>query len=205
MVEEVEKKVLENEEEVPQGTLLEEPNYVKEIALELGFKDFQVTVILDFIAEGATVPFIARYKKETTWNLDEDNIRDIIDLKDKKVKLHKAKQTAVNGIEALGKMTPELMANILKAKTLKEVEEIYKPYKSKRKTKAMIAIEKWFQVVADMIKLNKEFTIPEELLSEYPEEEILEGCVYIIAAEISSNSDLRADLIETLQKYWNII
>jgi uncharacterized protein len=74
--------------------------------------------------------------------LDEDNIRDIIDLKNKTEKLHKAKQTAVNGIEAMGKMTPELMENILKAKTLKEVEEIYKPYKSKKKTKAMIAIEK---------------------------------------------------------------
>ena len=109
MSEELENKVLENEEEDPQGTLLEEPNYVKEIAWELGFKDFQVTVILDFIAEWATVPFIARYKKETTGNLDEDNIRDIIELRDKKVKLQKAKQTAVNGIEALGKMTPELI------------------------------------------------------------------------------------------------
>ena len=65
-----------------------------------------------------------------------------IELKDKTEKLHKAKQTAINGIEELGKMTPELMENILKAKTLKEVEEIYKPYKSKKKTKAMIAIEK---------------------------------------------------------------
>jgi protein Tex len=102
-------------------------------------------------------------------------------------------------------MTDELMDNILKAKTLKEVEEIYKPYKSKKKTKAMLAIEKGFQIVADMIKKNTEFTIPAELLSEYKEEEILELCIHIIAAEISSNSDLRADLIETIQKYGNII
>ncbi len=186
-------------------TVLEEPNYVSIVSTELWFKEFQVSIVLEFIAEWATVPFIARYKKEKTGNLDEDNIRDIIELRAKTEKIHKAKQTAINGIEELWKMTPELMENILKAKTLKEVEEIYKPYKSKKKTKAMIAIEKWFQVVADMIKKNKEFTIPEELLAENSEEEVLEWCVYIIAAEISANSDLRADLIETIQKYWNII
>jgi len=192
-------------EEEFQWTVLENPNYIEVVSKELGFKDFQVSVVLELIAEWATVPFIARYRKERTGNLDEDNIRDIIELRDKTEKLHKAKQTAINWIEELGKMTDELMANILKAKTLKEVEEIYKPYKSKKKTKAMIAIEKWFQVVADMIKLNKEFTIPTELLAEYKEDEILEGCIYIIAAEISANSDLRADLLETLQKYGNII
>jgi len=151
------------------------------------------------------VPFIARYRKERTGNLDEDHIRDIIELRDKIEKLYKAKQTAINWIEELWKMTPELMDNILKAKTLKEVENIYKPYKSKKKTKAMIAIEKWFQVVADMIKLNGDLVIPAELLAEYKESEILEGCVHIISAEVSANSDLRADLIETTQKYWSII
>ena len=201
--EQLEQEILEDEKF--EGTKLEEPNYIEVVAKELWFKDFQVKVVLEFIMEGATVPFIARYKKDQTWKLDEDNIRDIIDLKNKTEKLHKAKQTAVNGIEAMGKMTPELMANILKAKTLKEVEEIYKPYKSKKKTKAMIAIEKWFQVVADLIKLNKEFEIPSDLLENYSEEEILEWCVYIISAEISANSDLRADLLETLEKYGNII
>jgi uncharacterized protein len=71
-------------------------------------------------------------------------------------------------------MTDELMSNILKATTLKQVEEIYKPYKSKKKTKAMLAIEKGFQVVADRIKQNTNFSIPEDLLSQYSEEEILE-------------------------------
>ena len=185
--------------------MLQEPIYISEVSSELGFKDFQVEIVLELIAEWATVPFIARYRKERTGNLDEDHIRDIIELRDKIEKLYKAKQTAINWIEELWKMTPELMENILKAKTLKEVEEIYKPYKSKKKTKAMIAIEKWFQVVADMIKLNRIFEIPADLLTDYSEEEILEWCVHIIAAEIAANSDLRADLIETLQKYWSII
>ncbi len=204
MAEENEIEEVSNEEEF-EWTILELPNYIEVVSKWLELKTFQVEVVLDFIAEWATVPFIARYRKERTWNLDEDNIRDIIDLRDKTEKLHKAKQTAVNGIESMWKMTDELMANILKAKTLKEVEEIYKPYKSKKKTKAMIAIEKWFQVVADMIKLNKDFIIPAELLAEYKEDEILEGSSYIIAAEISANADLRADLIETIQKYGNII
>ena len=186
-------------------TILEEPNYIELISNDLWFKSFQIEIVLELIAEWATVPFIARYRKERTGNLDEDHIRDIIELREKSEKLHKAKQTAINWIEELDKMTPELMDNILKAKTLKEVEEIYKPYKSKKKTKAMIAIEKGFQVVADMIKLNKEFEIPAELLSEYKEDEILEWCVHIIAAEISANADLRADLIETMQKHGSVI
>lgn len=71
-------------------------------------------------------------------------------------------------------MTDELMNNILKAKTYKEVEDIYKPYKSKKKTKAMLAIEKGFQIVADTIKQNTNFQIPEDLLAQYSREEVLE-------------------------------
>ena len=103
------------------------------------------------------------------------------------------------------------MANILAASTLKQVEEIYKPYKSKKKTKAMIAIEKGFQVVADMIKQNitagtieksEEF---QTLLSEENTlEVILEGSHFIVAAEISSNSAVREDLVETLKQYGTI-
>ncbi|MDP2090743.1 MAG: Tex-like N-terminal domain-containing protein [Candidatus Gracilibacteria bacterium] len=194
------------------------PNYVEVVSSELGFKSFQVEVVLDLTAEGSTVPFIARYRKERTGNLDEEQIRAIIELRDKTEKIYKAKQTAINGIMELGKMTPELFDNILKAKTLKEVEEIYKPYKSKKKTKAMIAIEKGFQFVADIIKKNIEITLSQPspleekgqeqldiLLKEYSLEEILEGSGHIISAEVSANSDLRADLMETLQKYGTII
>lgn len=186
--------------------ILPEPNYITEVSRELGFKDFQVQVVLELIAEWATVPFIARYRKEKTWDLDEDHIRAIIDLQKKLENIYNAKKTAVNGIVELWKMTPELFENILKAKTLKEVEEIYKPYKSKKKTKAMIAIEKWFQVVADLIKKNREdFVIPENLLNDYSREEIIEWCINIIWAEVSANADLRDDLIETLTKYNNIV
>lgn len=109
----------------------------------------------------------------------------------------------INGIEELGKMTPELMTNIIAAKTIKEVEELYRPYKSKRKTKAMIAIEKGFQVVADAIKRNR-IEIPEDLLEKYSREEIVEGASEIIGAEVSTNTTLRHALIETLEKSGDI-
>lgn len=184
-------------------TTLPIPNYIDIISTALDYKKFQVEIVLELTAEGATVPFIARYRKERTGNLDENDIRDIIELHTKEENLHKAKQTAINGIEELGKMTPELMANIIAAKTLKEAEEIYKPYKSKKKTKAMIAIEKGFQVVADAIKKNK-VEIPENLLAEYPQEEIIEGAIEIIGAEVSANATLRHTLIAELYKIGDI-
>lgn len=122
--------------------MLIKPNYLQIIATDLSLRQEQVRVVLELIDEGATVPFIARYRKEKTGGLDENHIRDIIDLRTKTENLYKAKQTAINGITEMDAMTDELMDNILKAKTLKEIEEIYKPYKSKKKTKAMLAIEK---------------------------------------------------------------
>lgn len=194
--------------------MLQEPNYISEIAKTLELKASGIEIVLDLIAEGATVPFIARYRKEKTGGLDENNIRDIIDLRAKIESLYKAKNTAINGITELDLMTDELMSNIFKATTLKQVEEIYKPYKSKKKTKAMLAIEKGFQVVADEIKKNvgnedlrswgEQNENIRSLLADYSEQEILEGCVHIISAEISANADLRADLIDTLEEYGTI-
>lgn len=178
-------------------TLLE-PNYTELITKNLGFKAFQVEAVLSMIGEGATVPFIARYRKERTGNLDEVMIREIIDLQKKEENLYKAKLTAINWIEEQGKMTPELYENIVNAKTLKEVEDIYTPYRLKKKTKAMLAIEKGFQVVADMIKENKSYLIPTDLLALYPESEIIEGAIEIIAAEISANAWIRDELREHL-------
>jgi len=122
--------------------MLQEPNYFDEIAKELHLKPYQVETVLAMIAEGDTVPFIARYRKERTGNLDEDVIREIMTDKTRRENVYKAKQTAIHGIEEQGKMTPELLAKICACMTLQEVEEIYKPYKLKKKTKAMIAIEK---------------------------------------------------------------
>jgi len=185
--------------------MLTEPNYLSEVSTELGLKEAQIRTVLDLIAEWATVPFIARYRTEQTGGLDENHIREIISLRSKIESLFKAKQTAINGIQELDMMTDELMDNILKATTLRQVEEIYKPFKSKKKTKAMIALEKGFWVVAERVKRNDSFSIPEDLLSDYSEEEILEWTTHIIAAEVSANADLRADLVETLDAHGSIL
>ena len=178
--------------------MLSEPNYITEISAELSLKPFQVEVILSMTEEGDTIPFIARYRKERTGNLDEEDIREILTQKAKRESLYKAKQTAINGIEEQGKLTEDLLAKIIACQTLKEIEELYKPYKLKKKTKAMIAIEKGFQPVADKIKegadeasIKNEFEL---LLSEYPLAEILEGAQCVIAAEISSEPELRSFL-----------
>ena len=180
-------------------TLVPVPDYVKVVSAALDLKAFQIETVLTLTAEGATVPFIARYRKERTGDLDETQIRDVLELKTKEENLHAAKQTAVTGIEEQGKLTPELLKNLLGAKTLKEVEEIYKPYKLKKKTKAILAIEKGFQPVADSIKANA-LSIPAELLAQYPKEEIVEGAIEIIGTEVSANTELRRELIR-LQEY----
>ncbi len=178
--------------------MLLEPDYTKEISAALSLKPFQVEVILEMIDEGDTIPFIARYRKERTGNLDEEDIREILAQKSKRESLYKAKQTAINGIEEQAKMTPDLMAKIVACQTLKEVEAIYKPYKLKKKTKAMVAIENGFQGVADKIKQGADEAIIKTefsaLLADHSLEAILEGAQSIISAEIASEPKLRSFL-----------
>lgn len=185
--------------EQPSPTLIPEPDYVGIVSQTLGLGAPQVRTVFELTAEGATVPFIARYRKERTGGLDESQIRDVLELRTKEESLHAAKRTAVAGIEEQGKFTPELLRSIVGAKTLKEVEEIYKPYRLKRKTKAMIAIEKGFQPVADSLKRNA-LSIPPELLAAYPREEIVEGAVEIVAAEISADARVRRELIGLVER-----
>jgi protein Tex len=177
-----------------------EPNYIDEISTALELGKYQTEAVLSLTAEGSTVPFIARYRKEATGNLDEKEIRDILELQGKIEALYKAKVTAINGITEQGKLTPELEASIIACETLKAVEEIYKPYRLKRKTKAMIAIEKGFGVVAEYLRKNNAIQIPPELNKEYTEEEILDGVVEIIAAELVISPDLRHFVTSSIEK-----
>ena len=214
---ELENEILEEESsKFESKNKIAEPNFIEWVSKELNLKDFQTKTVLELIAEGSTTPFIARYRKEATGNLDEDVIREIIATKDRQEKIWKLKNTAINSIDEQGKLTPELLENIKNAITLKEVEEIYKPYKSKRKTKAMIAIEKGFGVISDYIKSphlaspkgrgieqlsdlinTKEF---QELLKQNSQKEIIDWAKEIIAAEIVANSEIRNFLREYLEK-----
>ncbi len=120
------------------------------------------------------MPFIARYRKERTGGLDENQIRDIIECDKREQNLHKAKCTAIDGIREQGLLTDALEKTLQEAKTLKEVEDIYAPYRLKKKTKAMFAIEAGWQVVADQIKSNNTPNIPAHLLELHTAEEIIE-------------------------------
>lgn len=189
-------------------SFMQEPNYIELISSELKIRNSQVESVFKLIEEWWTVPFIARYRKEMTWDLDEVYIRDILIIRTREENLFKAKNTAINWIEEQGKLTDDLRIQIENTKTLKQVEEIYKPYKLKKKTKAMIAIEKGFQIIADIIKENKSpitTTSFQEFLLNYKEEEIIEWAIQIISAEIVANTEIREDLTSYLDIKWVLI
>jgi len=181
-----------------------EPIYNQEIAKVLNLKEHQVSTTQDMLDEWATVPFISRYRQERTWWLDETVIRAIIELRKWLEQLFKLKNTALQGIFDQWKLTPELERNIVNSNNIKEVEELYKPYKTKKKTLAMLAIEKGFQIVADNFKKNIS-KIPDNFLAKYDSTEILEGASQIISAEISANMNLRHALRDDLQWYGILI
>ena len=113
---------------------------IAEIALELSVKDSQVENVLKLLEEGNTVPFIARYRKEATGALDEEQIRKINEVYEYQVNLLKRKEDVIRLIDEKGMMTEELKAEIMKCTKLVEVEDLYRPYKEKKKTKATEAI-----------------------------------------------------------------
>jgi len=167
------------------------------ITKNLGITKKQVETVLNLLNEGNTVPFIARYRKEQTGALDEEQIRDINKEYEYKVNLLKRKEDVIRLIDEKGLLTPELKADILKAEKLVDVEDIYRPYKEKKKTKATIAIKQGLKPLADFI-----LTFPlegslEEEAKKYITEEVenvekaIEGAQYIIAEEISDFPDFR--------------
>ncbi|MFR2200074.1 MAG: Tex-like N-terminal domain-containing protein, partial [Lactococcus lactis] len=127
---------------------------VKKIAELLNIKNSQVEKVLELTAEGNTVPFIARYRKEATGSLDEVEIKKIIDEDNLLTKLSERKTAVLSKIEELGKLTDSLKAQILAAEKLTEVEDLYLPYKEKRRTKATIAKENGLFPLAQLIVKN---------------------------------------------------
>ncbi|ARD92792.1 Tex family protein [Lactococcus lactis subsp. lactis] len=169
---------------------------VKKIAELLNIKNSQVEKVLELTAEGNTVPFIARYRKEATGSLDEVEIKKIIDEDNLLTKLSERKTAVLSKIEELGKLTDSLKAQILAAEKLTEVEDLYLPYKEKRRTKATIANENGLFPLAQLIVknsanleeeaekfVNENFTSPQKAL---------EGAVDILSEAISEDARLRS-------------
>ncbi len=133
-----------------------ENKYILQIASELGVRDFQVLNTINLLKEGATVPFIARYRKEMTGSLDEVQIANIRERHEKIVELEKRRETILASVKEQEKLTPELEKLLLGASTMSELEDLYLPYRPKRRTRATIAREKGLEPLAKIIMAQLE-------------------------------------------------
>lgn len=169
---------------------------IKEIAVNLNITEKQVMTVLELLGEGNTVPFIARYRKEATGALDEEMIRSINEVYEYQVNLLKRKEDVIRLIEEKGMMTDELKNNILSCSKLVEVEDLYRPYKEKKKTKATEAIAMGLEPLAKMMMSFPTNGSLNDMASKFvkddlPVERCIEGAKYIIAEWISDNASYR--------------
>ncbi len=170
---------------------------IGEIANNLNIKVYQVESVLKLLEEGNTIPFIARYRKEVTGNLDEEQIRSINEVYEYQVNLLKRKEDVIRLIEEKGLLTDELKNDIMKCEKLVEVEDLYRPFKEKKKTKATEAIKNGLEPLAKILMSFKDNIDINEIASKYINENIktieeaIIGAKYIIAEWISDNANYR--------------
>lgn len=177
------------------------------IAKELGVKPGQVESAVTLLDEGNTVPFIARYRKEVTGELQDEQLRTIEERIKYLRNLEARRQEIINAITEQEKMTDELMASLMKAVKLQELEDLYLPYRPKKRTRAMIARERGLEPLADMI-LNDTVTSgnPLDIAKEYISEEVptpedaIQGASDIVAEIVSDSADFRATLRKRMWK-----
>ena len=177
------------------------------IAKELGVKTGQVEAAVTLLDEGNTVPFIARYRKEVTGELQDEQLRTVEERIKYLRNLETRRQEIINAITEQDKMTDELMASLMKAVKLQELEDLYLPYRPKKRTRAMIARERGLEPLADMI-LNDTVTSgnPLDIAKEYVSEEVptpedaIQGASDIVAEIVSDSADFRATLRKRMWK-----
>ncbi len=172
-------------------------NVINSVATNLNIKVEQIKSVLEMLGEGATIPFIARYRKEKTGGLDEDQIRAIEEVYAYQTNLYNRKLDVIRLIEEKDLMTDELRKNILACEKLAEVEDLYRPFKEKKKTKATDAINNGLEPLAKMIMAFPTTGSLEDLARKYINDKVkdtdaaLEGASYIIAEWISDNAYYR--------------
>jgi len=184
---------------------------VKPIALALGIKETQVNNTLDLLSEGNTVPFIARYRKEMTSGLDEEQILYIQKEYEYQKNLAKRKEDVLRAIETQNKLTDEIVKSVNACEKLSEVEDIYRPYKQKKKTRATEATRKGLKPLADwMLTLPTSGDIEVEA-SKYLNEEVTDykeaiaGAKDIIAEFVSDNAKLRWKIKDSITNYGKVV
>ena len=186
---------------------------MKKIAAELGVRTNQVEAAVKLIDEGCTIPFIARYRKEATGALNDEQLRDLYDRLVYLRNLEEKKQTVLASIEEQGKLTEELRSQILAAETQVAVDDLYRPYRPKRRTRATIAKEKGLEPLANILMLQMLKTPVLEEAAKYvdPEKEVatpeeaLAGAQDILAEFISDNADYRKHIRELTMKKGSLV
>ena len=186
---------------------------IKLIAEELNIKEKQVEATIKLIDEGNTIPFIARYRKEVTGGLSDETLRDLGERLNYLRNLEQRKEEVIKSIDEQGKLTDEILQAVAIAKTLAEVEDVYRPYKQKKKTRATVAKAKGLEPLANIIFEQKEKNPIEEIAKEYINieklsdedkknkdkvvanvEDAIKGALDIIAENISDNSKYRKEI-----------
>jgi uncharacterized protein len=177
---------------------------IKALAQEFKLREDQVSKTVEMIDNGDTIPFIARYRKEVTGSLDDAILRDLNDRLEYLRNIEKRKEEVKNLIEAQGKLTPEIEQAILNAKTITEVDDIYRPFRPKRKTRASVARERGLEDLAKLImeqRMEYSPSLEDAALAfvdaekEVPDvESALAGARDIIAEEVSDNAEYRKSL-----------
>jgi uncharacterized protein len=178
-------------------------SYAKPIAEQLNIKPAQVQSVIDLLESDNTIPFIARYRKEATGNLDEEQIRQVESLLDRLRSLDKRRKTILDTIEGQGNLSDALRVRILAASTLTELEDLYQPYKPKRKTRASVAREKGLIRLAEsIIRQGMTGRTPEQMAQRYLNEQVpsaeeaLAGARDIVAEFISDHTEIRRKVRE---------
>ena len=186
---------------------MENKEHIKQIADLIAVSPKQISQVLDLTAEGNTIPFIARYRKEVTGDLDEVQIKSIVDEHDRRVKLDERKATVLEKIETLGKLSDELRHNILQADKLSEVEEYYLPYKTKRRTKATIAKERGLFGLAKLIMQNGDVSgnVASFLTDDVESNDAaISGALDILSEAIAEDVKMRAWVLNEIKQHSRI-
>ena len=186
---------------------------IQVITGELGVEKWQVEAAVQLIDEGNTIPFISRYRKEVTGSLNDEQLRKLGERLSYLRNLEEKKQQVISSIEDQGKMTDELKAQILAAQTLVVVEDLYRPYRPKRRTRAIIAKEKGLEPLANLIRLQATSVPLEEeakaYLSEEKEvrtpQEAIAGAMDIIAESISDEANYRMHIRNVTVKKGSVV
>jgi len=194
---------MELTQEFIDGLVVNEIDIMKKVAEELNIRMQQVSAVITLVNEGCTIPFISRYRKEMHGSLDEVQVRDSDKLFRSYVNLETRRLEIVRGVFAAGKLTELLYDNIMKASTLTELEDIWAPFKKKKKTRGMLAVERGLQGLADLMKELEEAELikraeafvktdcEDETLNVPTVEDALAGAADIIAEETAQDTENR--------------